>query len=260
MSHWLWVGRGELRVTESLGRIAPLRDGDAFRLCPLLACPNSTLTVWLWQEWADWGVCSASCGTGVSRRTRERKKYEKHDAQNWSFNSWTTFACDWNDGFEYSVLVSLVPLVSVFLVSPVRVLSDPRPGDHVLWTVEGWRPHLLGNRRWWAGGRRATFLWIHEKWQQLHDCADLWMTTHDEACTLSPCPVDCKMGVRVLAKLQRAPMISHQSRRSSWRFWSFFNHAVSSVSQDWSQWGTCSTTCGPGSEGWIKWIRQWRVD
>eukprot|EP00438_Fugacium_kawagutii_P022197 Skav225518 [mRNA] locus=scaffold2974:17062:31992:- [translate_table: standard] len=30
-----------------------------------------------WDEWADWGACSNSCGTGVSRRTRERKKYEK---------------------------------------------------------------------------------------------------------------------------------------------------------------------------------------
>lgn len=82
-----------------------------------------------WDEWADWGVCSASCGTGVSRRTRERKKYEKD-------------------------------------------------GGHICWGTED----------------------------------------DEQACTLSPCPVDCKMG-------------------------------------DWSQWGTCSTTCGPGSQLRLRGIR-----
>ncbi|CAJ1341966.1 unnamed protein product [Effrenium voratum] len=30
-----------------------------------------------WDVWTDWESCSATCGSGVSRRTRQRKKYEK---------------------------------------------------------------------------------------------------------------------------------------------------------------------------------------
>lgn len=82
-----------------------------------------------WDEWAEWGACSATCGTGVSRRTRERKKYEKD-------------------------------------------------GGHICWGTED----------------------------------------DEQVCTLNPCPVDCTMG-------------------------------------DWTQWGTCSTTCGPGSQLRLRGIR-----
>lgn len=83
-----------------------------------------------WDDWAEWEKCSTSCGNGVSRRTRERKKYEKD-------------------------------------------------GGHVCYGTED----------------------------------------EEQVCTSSPCPVDCVMG-------------------------------------DWSQWTSCSVTCGQGSQLRLRGIRK----
>mmetsp|Transcript_126555 Transcript_126555/g.300570 ORF Transcript_126555/g.300570 Transcript_126555/m.300570 type:complete len:1475 (-) Transcript_126555:127-4551(-) len=73
-------GSGQQARTRAIA-VQPQYQGDVCqgfasdtRSCENLpVCPTDCE----WDVWTDWESCSATCGSGVSRRTRQRKKYEK---------------------------------------------------------------------------------------------------------------------------------------------------------------------------------------
>lgn len=73
-------GSGQQARTRAVA-VQPAYEGDLCegfasdsRPCESLpVCPTDCE----WDVWTDWEACSVTCGTGVSRRTRARKKYEK---------------------------------------------------------------------------------------------------------------------------------------------------------------------------------------
>ncbi|CAJ1370240.1 unnamed protein product [Effrenium voratum] len=134
-------------------------DGDSYgsKNCSNMACPVDCA----WSDWAPWGTCSSSCGTGLQARKRENSEARNGGAD-----------C-YGNATESTSCVDLPPC-------PVDCEWDD-------WTQ-------------WAGctvscgagfQRRSRIRKLYEK-DGGHTC---FGTEDDEqVCNLDPCPVDCALG------------------------------------------------------------------
>lgn len=230
-------GSGQQARTRAVA-VQPAYEGDICegfasdsRPCESLpVCPTDCE----WDVWTDWEACSVTCGTGVSRRTRARKKYEKDGGH----------VCWGTEDDEQVCSLDACPV-------------DCLLGDWSQWSQcsmtcgKGSQTRLRGIRNGPAYGGKDC----DPKLNETRTCAEslpcpihcqwsLWEAW-------STCSRSCNGGTYTRQRVEQVPA-SHGGRSCSG---SADEDGVCNVQGcpvdckwvPWSDWGSCSASCGGGT-------------